>query len=253
MGKARNFSAREVVLALALVMALAFATGATGAVKRSVVSIVDGKKTKRKATVHKGGALKVRQSGVVRVEAAKEIPAKVSGNVGVTGSVDAKVTGPVQVAGTVDTNVTNEVRSKVSGEVATIPGGLEDAFAKSGTHLGLGWENLLEATGEQQVAISTLVLSGRGPVSDTAQEVLLEAMMRTSGDNGCTGPGTAGYVRHTIGRFLVKNQTTSGVMRFTDPPLLMPKGGDKVCVGFTVVTIPSGSATDVLATGYVLG
>lgn len=128
----------------------------------------------------------------------------------------------------------------------------QDSFQTSGTRLGLGWVNLVSVNYPTKIAITELSFAARGPVSDTAQEVLLEAMVRTSGTNGCTGPGTSGYTRHTLRRVLVKNQTSSLTMNFTGPPLVMPSGagGQPTCFGFTVVTTPSGSAMDVGVTGY---
>jgi len=136
--------------------------------------------------------------------------------------------------------------------VESRPGVPQDSFQSTGGRLGLGWAHLATATSPQRLAITELTFAARGPVSDTAQEVLLEAMVRTSGSAGCTGPGTSGYTRHTLRRILVKNQTTSLSMTFPGPPLILPVGasGQPVCFGFTVVTTPSGSAMDVGVSGY---
>ena len=246
-GRSR-FSAREVVLLLALVGAVAFATGASGAVKRSFVSIVDGKKPTRKAQVLTNGAIRVRQTGPIDAIVGNEVKARISGPVDakVSGAVDARITAPV------DARITAPVDARVTGTVSAAPGGLENAFSTQDQgRLGLGYVNLVTAQGSDQVALSQIVLSARGPNSTTAQEILIESFNRTSGSQECTGPGTAGYERHTLARVLVLNQTSEQV-RFTDPPLLVPKGGDRICIGFTAVTIPSGSATNATATGYVL-
>ena len=126
------------------------------------------------------------------------------------------------------------------------------SFNGTGQRLGLGWANLASATAPTKLVITELSFAARGPVSDTAQEVLIEAMVRTSGSNGCTGPGTAGYTRHTLRRVLVKNQTSTMQMLFNGPPLVAPVGADgqPTCFGFTVVTVPSGSAMDVGVIGY---
>lgn len=131
-------------------------------------------------------------------------------------------------------------------------GAAQDSFQVTGQRLGLGWVPLMTSYAPQKIAVTELSFAARGPDSTTAQEVLIEAMVRTSGGNGCTGPGTAGFTRHTLRRILVKNQTTSLSMNFNGPPLVLPgaANGHLVCLGFTVVTVPSGSAMDVGATGY---
>ena len=136
--------------------------------------------------------------------------------------------------------------------VESRPGVPQDSFQVSGSRLGLGWVNLTSVTAPQRLALTEMTFAARGPVSDTAQEVLIEAMVRTTGANGCTGPGTSGYTRHTLRRILVKNQSTSLSITFPGPPLILPgaASGHVVCLGFTVVTVPSGSAMDVGATGY---
>jgi hypothetical protein len=137
-------------------------------------------------------------------------------------------------------------------QVESRAGSPHNHLSVTGSRLSLGWVNLATTTSPTRMAITQLTFSGRGPVSDTAQEVLIEAMVRTTGTAGCTGPGTTGYTRHTLARVLVKNQQSSLQLTYDGPPLVVPAGasGQPTCFGFTVVTTPSGSAMDVHAIGY---
>lgn len=130
-------------------------------------------------------------------------------------------------------------------------GARSNSFNMSGGRLGLGYINLVSTTAPTRLAITELTLTARGPVSDTAQEILVEAFVRTSGSAGCTGPGTSGYTRFTLRRILVRNQFTDHSY-FNGPPMVLPAGasGQPTCFGVTIVTIPSGSATDAYGIGY---
>jgi hypothetical protein len=126
---------------------------------------------------------------------------------------------------------------------------------RSGTKMrrSFGYGNLTSTTNPNQLAITELTFTALGPQNDLAQEVLVEAYVRTSGSAGCTGPGTTGYTRHLLRRVLVKNQSTLQ-LNFNGPPLYLPTGasGQPTCFGFRVASpAPADFAMDVGFTGYV--
>lgn len=126
-----------------------------------------------------------------------------------------------------------------------------NAFTVQGTRVGLGWLNLATATGPSRLAITELTLTGSFDPDPGYAEVLIEAMVRTSGTNGCSGPGTSGYTRHTLKRVSTRSRTTLA-LTFDGQPLVLPiaAAGHFVCFGITVVTVNSGLAVYAGATGY---
>lgn len=130
-------------------------------------------------------------------------------------------------------------------------GSIANSFNMTGSRLGLGYINMVSVSAPTRVAVTELTLSGQGPAGH--QEVLLEAFVRTSGTNGCSGPGTAGYTRFTLRRIAIPNNGTTQ-LSFGGPPLVTPAGapGEPTCFGITVISIPSGSATYAGGTAYRL-
>lgn len=126
-----------------------------------------------------------------------------------------------------------------------------NAFNMNGTRQGLGWLNLATATGPSRLAITELALTGSFDPHPGFAEVLVEAMVRTSGTNGCTGPGTGGYTRHTLKRVTVGSRDTLP-LTFTGQPMVLPipASGHLICFGITVVTVSSGLWTYASGTGY---
>jgi hypothetical protein len=148
-------------------------------------------------------------------------------------------------------NSSRTARVSASGglfaETRPFPG--SSGFNVTGSRLGLGYINLASTTAPTRLAITDVTITGQGPSG--AQEVLVEAFVRTTGTAGCGGPGTAGYTRFTLRRVAVNNQATLP-LTFLGQPLVIPTGasGQQVCFGVTVISIPSGSATYVGATGF---
>jgi hypothetical protein len=134
-------------------------------------------------------------------------------------------------------------------QVETRAGVRGNAFNLTGSRLGLGYINLISTTAPTKLAITELTLMGQGSAGQ--QEALIEAFVRTSGSNGCSGPGTAGYTRFTMRRVAFDNEGTLQVL-FNGPPMYLPSGasGQPTCFGVTVISIPSGSGTYVGGTGY---
>lgn len=126
-----------------------------------------------------------------------------------------------------------------------------NAFTVNATRQGLGWANLATATGPSRLAITEITLTGSFDPDPGFAEVLIEAMVRTSGTNGCSGPGTAGYTRHTLKRVTTRSRSTLA-LTFDGQPLVLPiaASGHLVCFGVSVVTVTSGMWTYVGATGY---
>jgi hypothetical protein len=142
--------------------------------------------------------------------------------------------------------VSSDGRLSVAGRAAARP---NSNF--TGSRLGLGYINLTSVTAPTRLAVSEVTLMGQGPTGQ--QEALIEAFVRTSGTNGCTGPGTAGYTRFTLRRVAYNNEGTLQVL-WNGPALTLPSGasGQPTCFGITVISIPSGSATYIGATAFTV-
>ena len=126
--------------------------------------------------------------------------------------------------------------------VETRAGSIANSFNMYGSRLGFGWVNLASVTAPTRIAVTELTVTGQG--SAGTQEFLIEAFVRTSGTNACTGPGTPGYTRHTLRRLTVPNGSQVQLL-FNGPPMVLPKGatGQPTCFGITVFNGPGGSAT----------
>jgi hypothetical protein len=133
--------------------------------------------------------------------------------------------------------------------VETRAGTITNGFNSQGSRLGLGWIKLAETTGPTKLVITEVTVTGQGPSGN--QEILLETLVRTSGTDPCTGPGTPGWTRTTHRRVAVSNGQSIQQL-FNGPPLMLPgaASGQPFCFGVTVVSIPSGSATYASTTGY---
>jgi hypothetical protein len=126
-----------------------------------------------------------------------------------------------------------------------------NAFNANVSRQGLGWVSLAQATGPTRIALTELALTGSFDPHPGYAEVLVEAMVRTSGTSACNGPGSAGYTRHTLKRVSVSSRATLQ-LTFDGQPLVIPAAasGQPVCVGITVITVSSGLWVYGSATGY---
>ncbi len=249
MGSPTLSSKQVLLIALGVGLAVAFAPVAVEAANR-VVRIA-GKKN-RVVTVTKRGEM--------RVKATDGAAVRVPGGVAVTNEPSVKVPDGVRIANEPGVSVTNQptvtvanpqtdvqVRSSRGDLKADSRPSLDGVFNMEWDRLGTGPIYLLQLDGHEKVGITELTIMGNGPAG--AQEALLEAYVRTSGSNGCTGPGTPGYTRHTLRRVGYDNAATIE-LNFDGAPLVLPQGGDAVCFGVNVISIPSGSATFAGGTGF---
>jgi hypothetical protein len=126
-----------------------------------------------------------------------------------------------------------------------------NAFNVTGSRYQFGWIPLVEATGPHQIAITKVVMSGPYDTTGNAGEVLLEAMVRTSGTLPCNGPGTAGYTRHTLQHVWVPARGTIQ-MDFDGTALKIPHAADgqPVCFGVTYFAGNTNMTIYAAATGY---
>jgi hypothetical protein len=97
-----------------------------------------------------------------------------------------------------------------------------------------GWISLASVTGPTRLAITELTLAGNYDPVGGAAEVLVEALVRTSGSAPCEGPGSSGYVRHTLKHVWVPVRQ-SIQLRWDGQPLVLPipDSGQPMCFGVT--------------------
>jgi hypothetical protein len=252
----RTFSSRRVFLiALGVGLAVALAPMAVEAANR-VVRIA-GKKN-RVVAVTKRGELRVRATNgaAVRVPGGVAVTnqpyVRVPDGVAVTNQPSVRVPDGVAVTNQPTVTVANpqtdvSVHSSRGDLKADSRPSLDGVFNMNGSRLGLGYINLLQLAGSERAGITEMTITGEGPAG--SQVALIEAFVRTSGSDGCNGAGTPGYTRHTLRRVGFENGRTID-LEFDGAPLVPPQGGDKVCFGVTVISIPSGSATYAGGTGF---
>jgi hypothetical protein len=127
------------------------------------------------------------------------------------------------------------------------------AFNARGSRYQFGWIGLAGTTGPTRIAITEMTLSGPFDVGGTtgAGEVLLEALVRTSGSLPCNGPGTAGYTRHTLKHVWVPIRQTIQ-LTWAGQPLVLPKAasGQPSCFGVTYYAGSTNMTIYADATGY---
>lgn len=129
-----------------------------------------------------------------------------------------------------------------------------NAFNMRNSRYQFGWIPLAATTGPQRLAITELTLAGPFDTPGNAGEVLLEAMVRTSGDQPCNGPGTAGYTRHTLKHVWVPARQTIQ-LEWNGPSLVLPPAapGQPMCFGATYYAGNTNMTIMIDGTGYKFG
>jgi hypothetical protein len=141
-----------------------------------------------------------------------------------------------QLVNIVDQNNGRPARVSFNGglvtESRTWPG--PNAFSVNSSRYGFGWIGLGSTTGPTRLALTKLILSGPYDTPGNAGEVLVEAMVRTSGTEPCNGPGTAGYTRTQLSHVWVPARQTIQ-LDFSGQALAIPAPatGQPVCIGVT--------------------
>jgi hypothetical protein len=126
-----------------------------------------------------------------------------------------------------------------------------NAFDVSGSRYQFGWIPLASTVGPTRLAVTKLVLTGPYDTPGNAGEVLVEAMVRTSGTAPCTGPGSAGYTRHTLLHVWVPARDTLQ-LDFSGQALPIPAAADgqPLCLGVTYYAGNTNMTIYATAVGY---
>lgn len=130
----------------------------------------------------------------------------------------------------------------------------ENAFNVRGQRYQFGWIPLVSTKGPTRIAITKLTLAGPYDTPGNAGEVLVEAFVRTSGTADCTGPGAAGYTRHSLMHVWVPARQTLQ-LDFDAQALPIPPAatGQPLCVGVTYYAGNTNMTIYASATGYKYG
>ena len=125
-----------------------------------------------------------------------------------------------------------------------------NAFNMRNSRYAFGWIPLASTTGPNRLAITELTLAGQYDVGKVG-EVLIEAMVRTSGSEPCNGPGTAGYSRHTLKHVWVQSRQTTQLL-WNGPSLVLPlaPSGQPTCFGVTYYAGDTNMTIYADGTGY---
>ena len=126
-----------------------------------------------------------------------------------------------------------------------------NSFNMHGSRYQFGWIGLASTTGPTRLAITELTLAGQFDPVGAAGEVLLEAMVRTSGTSPCNGPGTAGYTRYTLKHVWVEARKTLE-LNFSSQALALPgaASGQPICFGVTYYAGSTNMTIYADGTGY---
>ncbi|HWL36856.1 MAG TPA: hypothetical protein VNQ77_11735 [Frankiaceae bacterium] len=110
----------------------------------------------------------------------------------------------------------------------------QNAFYATNQRYQFGWIPLVSTVGPTRLAVTKLILAGPFDTPGNAGEVLVEAMVRTSGTLPCNGPGTAGYTRYTMLHLWVPARDTVQ-LDFAGQSLPIPHAGTghPLCIGVT--------------------
>jgi hypothetical protein len=129
-----------------------------------------------------------------------------------------------------------------------------NAFNMHASRYQFGWIPLAATTGPQRLAITELTLAGPFDTVGNAGEVLVEAFVRTSGTAPCTGPGAAGYTRHTLKHVWVPARETIQLL-WNGPSLVLPPAaaGQPLCFGVTYYAGNTNMTIYADGTGYKFG
>lgn len=130
----------------------------------------------------------------------------------------------------------------------------ENAFNVTASRYQFGWIPLVGTTGPTRLAITKITLAGPYDTPGNAGEVLVEAMVRTSGSLPCNGPGTAGYTRHQLMHAWVPARDMVQ-LDFDAQALPIPPAasGQPLCVGITYYAGNTNMTIYASATGYKYG